>query len=200
MKTLEAINQILLLAGERQVRDISSPPSLKAKLCLVDAIQEFSLLGQWPALTTWAFPTSWVGTEAHLPDNTIKVLAARTKDGSRVNKWIFREEHINNWRDNTFTLVAHNRVEVQQPDTRLEFKITLLPLLPTSNDLDIDIDPFYLNAILKRALSMFVLVHFEDASRASQHTAEYELMLTQLRSRAKQSRNGSSNIYRNGRE
>ena len=35
MNTLEAINQVLLMSGERQVRDISSPPAIKAKDTLV---------------------------------------------------------------------------------------------------------------------------------------------------------------------
>jgi hypothetical protein len=200
MRTLEAINQILLLNGERQVRDISSPPALKARICLVDAIQEFSLLGHWPALTAWAFPVSWSGNIAKLPDNTIKIIAARKRWGSGlVQRWSFRDDWVTYCSDRTFIIVGHNEVEVDQYDEALEFRVSFRPSLPTEDTLDIDIDSFYLNAILKRAQAMFALVHLEDAGIASQHTAEYELMLTQLRSRTRQGPNGASNVYRNGR-
>jgi hypothetical protein len=200
MKTLEAINQILLMNGERQVREISSPPSLKARVCLVDAIREFSLLGNWPALTTWAYPVSWSGNIAKLPDNTIKILAARTRTPEgKYKQWRLHEEWNEVYTDFTYTIIGHNQVEVSAPDTFLEFRVTFYPELPTEDILDIAIDPLYLSAILKRAQAMFALVHLEDAGIGSQHTAEYELLLTQLRSRARQNHNGVSNVYRNGR-
>jgi hypothetical protein len=199
MKTLEAVNQVLLLAGERQVRDISSPPALKAKICLSDALLEFSLLGSWPGLTEWVFPVGWADTTATLPSNTIKILGARVKKDGVVRQWSFKEEWVNSYRDETFTVIGKNKVLVEKEEPLLQFKVTRYVSLPENDSIEIDIDETYLAAVLKRALAMFVLVHLEDVNKASQHTAEYEALLTQLRLRERQTKNGFSTMYRNSR-
>lgn len=196
MKTLEAVNTILLQSGERQVREVSSPPSLKAKQAIEEAIQEFSLLADWANFTRWTTPVSWAGAIATLPTNTIKIIGC--KDGNTLLTF------IDNWgilNPCQWTIVSHNKAQVYSDANTVntQFLVVLLPSLPENDVLDIDIPQLYLTAILKRALALFVLRHMDDANTASQFTAEYELMVTQLRSRNTQRPNGSANMFRNGR-
>lgn len=197
MKTLEAVNQILLQAGERQVRDISSPPSLKARQALEEAIQEFSLLQDWSPLTRWTTPLSWAGNVATFPESVIKVIGCKIGEE--------RQTFVENWNATLnygeWTIDDYNKAKFANtaPTTDVLFLTVILPSLPTNDSLDIDIPKLYLTAILKRALALFTLRHMDDINQASQYTAEYELLVNQLRSRDRQRPNGSANMYRNGR-
>lgn len=178
------------------MRDISSPPALKAEQCLVEALREFSLLEDWAPFTKWVTPVSWAGNTATLPENTIKAIGCKVDGVTQtfVENWV-------NLRDGTWSIPSYNQATVYNRDVTQPtlFSVVLLPQLPVAPNLDIDVPVLHLTAILKRALALFTLRHLDDVNLGSQYTAEYELLVNQLRSRDRLRPNGAANIYRNGR-
>ena len=66
---LEAVNDVLLAIGERQVQSVSNYPAQKAKQALEQALQVIANSNDWPWLTETTPALSWELDTAEIPPN-----------------------------------------------------------------------------------------------------------------------------------
>ena len=196
---LEAVNKILLLSGERRVATRnSSPPAEKAEDSLIESIREFSLLNDWPFLTSWVNATSWNGSVASFNENVIRIL--RVKDANGKEHYHVGEDLRRVMPPYSYKYTGNNINEVEVPTSNAGTAMTFLVVTYgeiAANDTDnISLPELAVSAVIKRAVAYFNLRHLDDAAIAAQYSAEYEVMVQQLREKYGKVPNGYYNMYR----
>lgn len=209
MKTLlEAVNEILLASGERQVEGIGSYPSIKAKLALESSLKDISVLQDWIWLKKATPAISWDLDVATLPpiQRLLQVTYPRPWDRQRQelrlcppDLYPWYEAIPGTPREYLYVDSYHVRVNPYPttPDQQQDviFHYIAIPVFPSDNDVFPIPDELY--ELLKRgALYHFTLMHLDDPNTAMVYKGQFDELSSRIVVRQPSRTIGSSNMYR----
>jgi hypothetical protein len=211
---LEVSNDVLLMAGERPVLTLgSNPVARKVAACLQEAVLEVSLLDDWSFTRERIGAISWVGERAELGNvqRVIRALYGEPSTGYRRLVYLDSSDFdripvttgdpvgacwtVDGYGAVRLT-VAPSTVQYQN---RVKFDVIKVLNPPTLDTHKFPLPDRFMPLIVKRALSLFVLRHLDDAGLSAQYDKEFELMVQLFRNRERYVPRGSANMYRGRR-
>jgi hypothetical protein len=210
MKTLlEAVNDILITSGERQVSGIGSYPSIKAERALRSSLTDISILQDWVWLMRATPALSWDADIATLPPMqrllsvTIPDLWRQRKPLREVSPKLYDWHTAQPGRPEEYLLVDSNRVRLNPYPTDIDTQQSIIfhyvaqPQFPVSQDSTLPI-PEDLYELLKRgALYHFTQAHLDDLNLAQSYKAQFDEMAGRIVLRQPpRPISGAGNMYR----
>jgi hypothetical protein len=190
---LNAVNEVLLLVGENEVPDLSSPVARKAVLNVQMAMRFIHNLCNWPYLTADVTIANWVdGSQGVLPPVQdilhVRVPSLRTRLSNEslayVTSLLQAQQSAGTpvyYARNGDTVTVVPRATLTELQS-LIFKVVLQPTIPTlATDVMVLPDDIY-DCVRIHAIMMMHVHHTGDSDAAAQCRTDFENRMHILRS------------------
>jgi hypothetical protein len=208
---LEAVNDVLVAAGERQVDGIGNYPSLKAKSALESSLSDIQILQDWVWLKKVTPALSWEVDKAILPP------IQRLLSATYVNQFGYRQplRHVTPdlypWYEPiaglpemyVYTDAQDVRVHPYPDTIDIQQKILfhyIAVIFPPQSETQTYPIPSELYELLKRgALFHFSMTHLDDRNASQHYKQQFDEMATRMVMRQPAHTINSSSMWRRRR-
>lgn len=206
---LQAVNQLMLMVGERQVSDLTSYPAQKALIALGQALQDISGFNNWDFCKAQTVATSWLLDTATVDNmRLLYKVTFNSTSGARPLVAVPRENFPHNFTQSgtpsTYCVGSYNEVKFSPYPGDVDTKAAIIfhyqkeLVMPTVTTDKFPIPESMVSVLVKGACAYLHQLHLDDQGAFKTYFEAFQSALYQARNSKIGRVKTDINMYRSG--